>query len=83
MEQFNAVVEVDWVISREGRVLGARRIRCKRRCRRLRALRRRYYFATTIVLASANSRDSVKGKYRKERTIFAICQYVSINTGVK
>ena len=75
MEQFNAVVEVNWVISREGRVLGARRIRCKRRCRRLRALQRRYYFATTIVLASANSRDSVKGKYRKERTIFAICQY--------
>ena len=65
MEQFNAVVEVDWAISRERRVLGARRIRCKRRCRRVRALQRRYYFATTILLASANSSDSVKGKYRK------------------
>ena len=65
MEQFNAVVEVGWVISLERRVLGARRICCKRRCRRLRALQRRYYFATTILLASANSSDSLEGKYGK------------------
>ena len=73
MEQFNAVVEVDWAISRERRVLGARRIRCKRRCRRVRALQRRYYFATTIVLATANSRQC-KRKIWKMRTIFAICR---------